>query len=305
MSRWLTPVLAVAFAGCTFNVASFSRDVVSEAPSVPATLRADVSRLPHLSGWGVSIEGAPTTTRATATVTVAGVLGAGTTAEAVANGVHVDWPLAAGDATTRGLTVAYDGPMSETVWTEGVRVALPTATAIDVAAGTTSIDVSGMSGAMHVTTTSGSIDVMDAPAGFVLEADTGSIDVAGASGTATCASGSIALDLSGAVVAHTTSGSIAGDFGGGGELTAESGSIRVALHGALDRDLVLSADSGSIHLVVPIGTSMRVETHTGSGSSHVRVGDLNVGDDVTATVGAGGFLVRATTDSGSIVIDEQ
>jgi hypothetical protein len=75
--------------------------------------------------------------------------------------------------------------------------------------------------------------------------------------------------------------------------------------GPLDSDLTLSADSGSIQLIVPAGTSMRVETHTGSGSSHVRVGSLDTDGDFTGTIGAGGFLVFATTSSGSIEIEER
>ena len=141
---------------------------------------------------------------------------------------------------------------------------------------------------------------------FVLAADSGSIDVSGHGGTATCTSGSIQLDVTGAIVARATSGSIAGRFGGGGEMSADSGSIHVELVGALDGDLTLSAESGSIHLVVPAGTSMRVETHTGSGSSHVDAGGVHAGSgDFTGTVGSGGFLVRATTGSGSIAISER
>jgi hypothetical protein len=303
MSRSRNTFLAVLtlLGGCTFNVASFSRDVESHTDTATPTLHADFAHLAHLSGFGARIEGSPTATRHGAVVTVAGLLGSGATPEAIVDGVHIGWPVT-GDTTT--LTVSYDGPSLETVWTEGVVVTTPSATVLDVTAGSTSVDISGVTSPMHVVADSGSIDVRGA-GDFVLEATSGSIDVQGRGGTATCDSGSIALEATAAVIAHAESGSIAGSFGGGGEMRCDSGSIDVRLVGALDRDLTLSADSGSIHLHVPPGTSMRVATHTGSGSSHVHVGGVDSGDDFTGTIGSGGFLVTATTSSGSIEIDEE
>jgi hypothetical protein len=77
------------------------------------------------------------------------------------------------------------------------------------------------------------------------------------------------------------------------------------LAGPLDRDLTLSATSGSITLVVPVGSSMRVETHVGSGGSHVHVGGVDASGAYAGTIGSGGFLVSATTTSGSISIVER
>lgn len=304
MSRSLLVALVSLLAGCTFNVASFSRDVSSEAPDVPARVSGDFSHLANLSGFGLRVEGSPTTTRTTAVVTIAGLLTSGGDADAIARGVQIGWPADASATDARLLTVGYEGPLAETVWTEGVTVTLPAATALDFVTGSTSVEVDGVTAPIHVVASSGSIDVRGA-GDFALEASSGSVDVAGAGGSASCTSGSIALDTTGAVVAHTTTGSIAGRFGGGGELGATSGSISIELVGALDRDLTLSAESGSITLVVPVGTNMRVETHTGSGSSHVDVGDVHEGDDFTGAIGTGGFLVRATTGSGSIHIGER
>lgn len=303
MTRSLLLCLAL-LGGCTFNVSAFSQDVSSTAPDVPAQLTADFSSLHHLSGFGVRIEGGATTPTTSAVVTVAGLLGSGVDASAITRGVHVDWPVDPSAANARRLTIGYDGPLLETVWTEGVTVSLPASTLLAIQAGATSVEVSGVTAPMQVTADSGSIDVRGA-GDFVLSADSGSIDVAGHGGTASCDSGSIRFDLTGPIVAHATSGSIDGRFGGGGEMGCDSGSIHIELVGALDRDLTLSATSGSIHLVVPAGTSMRVETHTGSGSSHVDVGDVHSSDDFTGTIGSGGFLVRATTSSGSIHISEQ
>lgn len=304
MSRSLTIALVSLLAGCTFNVSSFSvDDITSVAPIVPTRIRADLSSVSFLDGFGLRVDGAPTTTTASARVTASGLLGAGVDATAVRNGIHVSWPVSATDPTTLGLGVTYDGPMVETVTVEGLNVALPSVTALDLSLGSHDVDVVGVTGMMTLTTDSGSISVQGA-GDFALTADSGSIDVAGHGGSASCTSGSVHFEATGAMVSHTSSGSIAGSFGGGGELAATSGSIDVVLTTALDRDLTLSAGSGSIHLVVPSGSSMRIETHTGSGSSHVSVGGVSSNDDFTGTIGSGGFLVRATTGSGSIHISE-
>lgn len=302
MSRSLLLTLVVA-TGCTFNVSSFSQPVTSQAPEVPAHLTADLSHMDHFSGLDVVVRGQPDATRALATVRIGGLLGSSGDVMAVLNGVHVDWPVSASDPTTRGLTIRYDGPASETVWAEGVSLALPSATTLDLSLGGASIDVDGMSAAMRIVTGSGSIHVRNA-GDFVLEADSGSIDVSGHGGTASCTSGSIGLSASSAVVAQASSGSIDGTFGGGGSMMTTSGSVRVTLTSALDQDLTLSATSGSIQLVVPAGTAMHVETHTGSGSSFVSVGGVDSSDDFTGDVNGGGFTVRATTSSGSIHVVE-
>jgi hypothetical protein len=305
MSRSIFFSLLALLGGCTFNVSSFARDVHSDAPDSPAQLSADFTSINHLSGFGVRIEGDAAAPHASAVVTVAGLLGSGVDATTITNGVHVDWPVDTSATDARRLTIGYDGPQLETVWTEGVDVTLLPTTVLALDAGSTSVDVMGVTAPMRITADSGSIDVRGA-GDFALAATSGSIDVTGHGGTASCSSGSIRFDLTGAVVAHATSGSIDGRFGGGGEMGCDSGSIDIELVGALDRDLTLSADSGSIDLVVPVGTSMRVETHTGSGSSHVDVGDVHSGsDDFTGTIGSGGFLVRATTSSGSISIREE
>ncbi len=305
MSRSLTIALVSLLAGCTFNVSSFSvDDITSVAPIVPTRIHADLSSVSFLDGFGLRVVGAPSTTTATARVTASGLLGAGVDATAVRNGIHVTWPIDPSDATTLGLGVTYDGPMIETVTVEGLDVALPSVTALDLSLGSHDAEVTGVTGMLTLSTGSGSIVVHDA-GDFALTADSGSIDVAGHGGSASCTSGSVHFEASGAMTSHTTSGSIEGSFGGGGELSATSGSVDVVLTTALDRDLTLSAESGSIHLVVPTGSSMRIETHTGSGSSHVSVGGVSSNDDFTGTIGSGGFLVRATTGSGSIHISER
>lgn len=304
LRRPLVALCVLGLSGCTFNVSSFARDVTSDLSSAPTRVRTDVSGLADLGGFDLTITGDPTATSASATVTIAGLLGSGGSADEAVRGVQIAWPddpmLAGGHL----LTVGYAGTAAETYWTEGMRVSVPSTTALDVNAGATSVYVHGVDADVRVVADSGSIGVEDA-GHFELAATSGSISVTGHDGTATCTSGSIATDVTGALVAHATSGSIAGRFGGGGELSADSGSLDLELVGALDRDLTLSAGSGSIHLVVPTGTSMRVETHTGSGSSHVQVGGVDSGDDFTGTIGAGGFLVRATTGSGSITITER
>lgn len=304
LRRPLLALSVLGLVGCTFNVSTFARDVTSDLDSAPTRVRTDVAGLADLGGFDLTIEGSPTATSASATVTIAGLLGSGASADDAVRSVQIAWPEDTTFAGGRLLNVGYSGSAPETMWTEGMRVSVPSTTALDVNAGSTSVFVRGVSADMHIVADSGSIDVADA-GHFELAATSGSIAVAGHDGRATCTSGSIALRLTGPVTAHATSGSIAGQFGGGGVADATSGSVDLELVGPLDRDLTLAADSGSIHLVVPAGTSMRVETHTGSGSSNVQVGGVNSGDDFTGTIGAGGFLVRATTGSGSITITER
>lgn len=302
--RSLALAVALGLTGCTFNVSAFARDVTSELSTTPTRVRTDVTGLSDLGGFDLVVDGDTTTTGATATVTIAGLLGSGGNADEAVRGVQIAWPDDPALAGGRLLTVGYGGPAAETFWTEGMHVRMPSSTGLDVTAGSTSVYVHGVSTDVRVAADSGSIEVVGA-GHFELAATSGSISVTGHDGTATCTSGSIALALDGPVVARAGSGSIRGSFGGGGEASAGSGSIHLELVGALDRDLTLSAGSGSIHLVVPAGTSMRVETHTGSGGSHVQVGGVDAGDDFTGTIGAGGFLVRATTGSGSITISER
>lgn len=305
MSRSISLLaFALALVGCTFNVDTFARETpVSNAPaSAATTLRADFSSLAHLSGFGVRVDGDATAAAPSATVTMGGLLSSGTDQSAVIQGVHVGWPVLATD--TLGLTIGYDGPALETVWTEGVNVTVPAAWGLDFTLDATSLEVDGVAGPIHAVADSGSIHIRHA-GDFTLSASSGSIDVQGRGGSASCDSGSIAVTATAAVVLMTDSGSIEGQFGGGGSASADSGSIRLQLVGPLDRDLTLSAGSGSIRLIVPVGTSMRVQTQTGSGSSHVDVGGVHSDDDFDGTIGSGGFLVHATTGSGSIDIVEE
>jgi len=305
MSRSILFAALSLLVGCTFNVTSFTADApISTAPTNPTRLSGDFSGLANLQGFGVRVEGSASTLTTSATVTVGGLLQSGVDPSTVTRGVHIDWPLDASDATARRLTIGYDGPALETVWTEGVTVSLPSTTALDLVGGSTSLEVDGVTGPIHLVVDSGSLAVTGA-GDFVLEATSGSIDVQGHAGSATCTSGSVALDLTGAIVAGASSGSIGGRFGGGGTLSTTSGSIDVELVGPLDRDLTLSATSGSIHLTVPVGTAMRVETHTGSGSSHVHAGGIDSNDDIATPMGSGAFLVHATAGSGSIAITER
>jgi hypothetical protein len=302
MSRSL--VLSLALVGCTFNVQSFTRDVSSTAPSAPTHLSADFSGLASASGFGVRIDGSPTATTAAATVTVEGLVQSAANPDTVVSGVHVDWANDAANAGGLRLTMGYDGSYAETAWIEDVHLALPSATGLDLTLAGASLAVVGVDGPIHAVADSGSISIRGAGS-FDVAATSGSIDVQGHTGTAQCTSGSIHVQTGGDVVLQTTSGSIDGDFGGGGSASASSGSIDLALAGALDHDLTLSATSGSISLVVPVGTSMRVQTQTGSGSSHVHVGGVDSNDDFTGTIGNGGYLVHATTTSGSISIVER
>ena len=154
MSRSMSLALVALLGGCTFNVSSFARDVSSTAPDVPSRLTGDFSHISHLSGFGVRVEGGETVTTTTAVLTIGGLLGAGGDVDAVTRGVHIDWPNDPSMANARRITVGYDGPALETVWTEGVTLTLPSTTALELAGGSTSIEVSGVTAPMHLTTDS-------------------------------------------------------------------------------------------------------------------------------------------------------
>lgn len=299
----LSTVLAlVSLSGCTFNVQSFEQDVESSTTEPMSSLRlATIDAGVPFEG-DIVVRGAD---RAHATVTLAGLLAAGDDADAAARGLDVQWH-SGGDPVVE-LLFGYEGPAPESVWLEDLSIDLPVGTGLDATIGAASIDVAGLDADLvSIHADSGSMTVRDARQ-VLLQAESGSIDVEAEHGSAMARSGSIRAMFTGPMRAGARSGSIRGTFGGHAEAMTRSGSIELELLGELDDDVLLSADSGSVTLIVPPGVGMNLELTADSGSVTVRAGDvMNAGPDFTGPLNGGGtFTVRIGTDSGSVTVIER
>ena len=298
-------IAVLALPACTLNVASFQRDVRGESEATPFTrLRAELpTAASGIDGVDITVRGGELD-RGAATVSVAGLLGSGADADAVASGVAIDW-LTATDPV-RGLRIGYAGPTPENVWVEQVAIELPRATELDLSCEDASVDVAGLDAFVRVESTSGAIRVRDARE-VSLEAASGSIDVIAEHGRLLARAGSIQMVLAGAVEAHADPGSIEGSFGRGGTLTSGVGSIDVTLTTALDRDLTITTSGESVRLVVPATIAALLEVVTSPGGVHVAAGGAtHDGRDFHGALGGGGpFTVRIETESGSVVVVDQ
>jgi hypothetical protein len=297
--RRATPfVPALALAACTLNVQSIDRTITSRTTEGVALLRSDLEarELGH-----ASIVVGPTVADPTVGLVVRGLVAFDRRIDDVLSRIRADFDTA--DPAATGLVFSLEGTREEAIAVEEIELALRPGTALDLTTTRGSVEVRGLESDARIVATSGSIDVTDAR-DVELRATSGSIRVQAQRGTLDASSGSIDLEMTGAVEAHATSGSIAGRFGGGGVITCTSGSLDLELLGPLDRDLTLSADSGSITLVVPPDVAARVEASADSGSVDVAVGAVqHDGDDFVGEIGEGGtFLIRATADSGSVHI---
>jgi DUF4097 and DUF4098 domain-containing protein YvlB len=297
----LVPSFAALLAlGCTFNASWLDRRVEArpEAEAFDVLTVDSTIGGAALDGMSVHVLGGARAD-ATASARVVGILGVNDDADTIMSRFSVDWSRV--DASTVAVLVGA-APGADRAWIEEVDIELPAARDLVLHSESGSIEVSGVTGRVEAVATSGSI-VVDGAGIVDLEADSGSIEVTAEAGNVHATSGSIELDLAGWVDASADSGSIAGRIGGGGSLTASSGSIDVQLTGPLDRDLVLEAGSGSIRLIVPDAASMMLDLAADGGSVEVDAGGIqHEGDSFLGTVGEGGPTLRARAQSGSIVV---
>jgi DUF4097 and DUF4098 domain-containing protein YvlB len=291
---------ALALSACTLNVQPVDRTIVARATEDVTTLRTDLEAADL--GHAAVVVG-PTDEVPTVGLVVRGLLAFDRPIDDVLSRIRAEFDTA---STPTGLRFSLEATREEAISVEEIELALRRGTALDLTTTRGSVEVRGLESDARIVATSGSIDVSDA-LDVELRATSGSIRVEGRAGVLEAGSGSIDLDLTGAVEAHATSGSIHGRFGGGGELGCSSGSLDLELIGPLDRDLTLTASSGSITLVVPPDLAARVEARADSGSVDVSVGAVqHDGEDFVGELGEGGtFVIRATADSGSVHIVER
>lgn len=295
MLRTLFVLLA---SGCTLNVASVSGDVRVDGTPAYDTLSIDVTGAPALEGAGVVVTGGEDDSTA-ASAHVVGLR----TLDQDPDALLAAWRLALGDGDPLPLRIT--APDDDATLLERLDVVMPAARDVELVLGSSSASLSNLRGRVTAEASSGSIDCTTR--GVVeLRATSGSIDAGGAAGTLSATSGSIHLVLGGWVNASAESGSIDGTIGDGGSVTTTSGSIALTLTAPLTRDLVLSADSGSVSLHLPPGIGVELDLGTGSGTAHVELSSFEAsGHEVTQTILGGGPRIHVRTGSGSIHIDDR
>jgi hypothetical protein len=295
-------LIACTFTACTFNASAFEREVRAESEALPITrVRADLRAIGRPFDDGLLLVRGVDRANVAATVRVAGLLAGDTDPEAIAGGVHVAL-VDRGDGSLE-LQLGYDGPELETVYVEEVEIEVPLHAELELTTDAAHVEVVDVGGAMFVETGIGAVGVRGA--GEVeLVTGVGSIDVEAGRGVLSTGAGRITMALTGDAHATTSSGSIVGTFGLGGEVTSGSGTIDVELVTPLDRDLTLQTRSTPILLQVPAGAGFVLDTMTGSGAVIVEVGDVShAGADYDGPIGGGGaFVVRASSDGGPIEI---
>jgi hypothetical protein len=299
-ARTLGVSLAALAASCTLNVQNVSRTVTADSPLAVTTVETDVTGLVFLGGR-VDVRGTDRS-GAHAALTVAGLLTAGGSADAIDRGIELAWDDSASPRLV--LDVGYHGPALESLSIDALTVDVPTSCGVDVAADDATVNVEGIAAPVRARTAGGSIVVRGSTAAD-LGADAGNVDVTAASAIVRTVSGGIALDLTGMVDVESTSGSVHGMLRDGGSITcASGGSIRVDL-ASLTSDLDLETYDGAIELRVPVDASLDLEL-TSSGPLHVAVGSvvLDGTGSLTARLGAGGPRVVAHAHSGSVRIVE-
>lgn len=302
MRRITSLIALLSLSGCTFNASWLEQVIPAEgAPGSFSTLDVDGTEPGSLLD-GTTMRVVGTDRAASVDVRVVGLVGVNDDVGAITRGVQVLWDRI--DASTMTVEVQAR-ELPDALWIDALHAEIAPSSDLVLRTTSGSIEVEGITGRVEAHATSGSIAVSGA--GIVdLSATSGSIAVTAAAGNAHADSGSIDLDFAGWVDASADSGSVRGRIGGGGRVSADSGSIELELTQPLDRDLDLSADSGSIELIVPHGTAAAFDLACGSGTVRVRVGELTYdGHELVGEARGGGFTIRARADSGSIRISER
>ncbi|MEF8780234.1 MAG: DUF4097 family beta strand repeat-containing protein [Haloferacaceae archaeon] len=139
----------------------------------------------------------------------------------------------------------------------------------------------------------GSIDVRDVAGDLAVETSTGSVTAAGVDGTVTVSTSTGSVDVR--------------DPGALGDVSASTGSIDVEVP-AIDGDTSVTAETGSIDVALASDLDLELRVRTGTGSVDVDLDGLpdadGVGSDptVAATLGDGGPTLTVETDTGSVTV---
>lgn len=189
-------------------------------------------------------------------------------------------------------------------------VTTPAQTTLKASAGSGSLEIGGILGAVNGNAGSGSIHADNVGGHSRFGTGSGSIVADHIHGAVSAQTGSGHLELSlvaaGDVQARTGSGGIrvAGLSGG---LRASAGSGSIDVEGNPAAEWRLDSGSGSIHVKVDPNAHFDVNASAGSGGIHVDRAIVMQGSankhHVTGTVGGGGSTIRASTGSGSITIE--
>ena len=201
------------------------------------------------------------------------------------------------DVLVRNISIDYD-------------ITTPAQTTLKAAAGSGSLEIGGILGAVNGEAGSGSIHADNIGANSRFSAGSGSIVADHIHGTVLAETGSGRLDISlsapGDVQARTGSGGISvSGISGGLRVSAGSGSIDV--EGNPTGEWRLDSGSGSVHVKVDANARFNVDASTGAGGIEVDRAIVTQGSanrhHLTGAVGGGGPTLRASTGSGSITIE--
>lgn len=189
-------------------------------------------------------------------------------------------------------------------------ITAPASTTLKAHAGSGSLEIGGIQGAVVAGSGSGEIQVDNVGGNSRFQTGSGSIHATNIHGAAYAETGSGHIDLTlnaaGDVQAHTGSGGM--DLQGiNGGLRATTGSGSIQVHGNPTAEWRVESGSGSIHLNVDQGAHFNLNASTGSGGVNVdrpivMQGSLNK-HHVTGSVNGGGPTIRASTGSGAITVN--
>lgn len=285
--------------GCTLNVQSVARVTATGATGSPlTTLRADLRDIATLEDV-VQVRGA-SAPGASATVALAGLVGAGERVDAVAPGARITWTDAGAGVVALGLR--YEGPSPDSVSIVGLALAVSDAAALEIDGDGASFDVAGVTGAVRVHTNGwGAVTVADAASADVAN-DGGPVDVTvHGEAIVTTTGGRVRVDA-GSVVITNTGGNVTGTVrGAGGSVVTHGGEAQLDLATTLSGDLAIDTDAGRVTLGVPAGASFVLDVASSSGGVHVSAnGVSHTGSPFVATFGSGGPRVSVRTTAGEI-----
>ncbi|MEU8438229.1 DUF4097 family beta strand repeat-containing protein [Streptomyces sp. NPDC029216] len=191
-------------------------------------------------------------------------------------------------------------PDGRKAWERSVTVtlAVPAATAVQLATVSATAFVSGISAATEVNGVSGDATLVGLSGRVKAHTVSGSVEV---------------QSVTGELGFHSVSGGLTVVDGAGGSVRADSVSGDMLIDLALDPaapkpvDIVLNSVSGQVAIRLPQPADAKVEANTATGSVSNAFEDLRVTGQlgakrITGTLGKGSGTLRATTVSGSIAV---
>jgi hypothetical protein len=235
----------------------------------------------------------------------------------------------------------------ESVWIEFV-LRLPKGARLAVSSTSGNVQVDGIAGPVQVDATSGDVGVAGVPGNVQIECTSGDVDVKDVGGLLRvyATSGEVHMDgVGGSVEVGVSSGDVSGsglraggtvsalsgeirlsgtegnlkvvsssgdvslrDHRGGAEVKTSSGDMEISLRAPLAESYRMDASSGSVHLEVPQGSSLRLDLSTASGTLRARL-PIEVEDvgrhRLVGMAGKGKSRVEVTTATGDIEVVEE